>query len=332
MNENYGNSYLLALVIVVAAVALFSLPTAVLLNFFGVVEWLSSAAGSTDESRSAVLRNLALMFSAPLAALGVWIAWRRNLTADQQTAVSQQQLSQQIRQSELQSRQYELAERSHDYNRYENGVALLGNASVVQQLSGVSILKILAENRPKEFDEQISKLFSELISSTTQLDATIHMEGIDYEEEHVIESRTEIAIWNALFDPDLEYSETELTDIRIYNSVCPLHLFGHNAFRRTHFYNVLFDKIRIFDIPSFDDDDIPLLNFENCYIPDLELIGHEFIDDFQFPMFIHCRIGDTVIDEKISPEVLRQLFSNCVDLSGNRFRPEQARLAGDAKA
>ena len=332
MNENSGNSYLLALVIVIAAIALLSLPTAVLLNFFGVVDWLSSSTGNTDESRSAVLRNVALMFSAPLAALGVWIAWRRNLTADEQTTVSQKQLGQQMKQSNVQSRQYELAERSHDHGRYENGVALLGNASIVQQLSGVSVLRTLAQERRKQFDNQISTLFAELISNTTPLDAIEFMEGLELEEEHLVNSRTKNAIWDTLFDPTLEQDRTIFSPIRIHSSICPISLFGDNINREVRMENVIFDMIRICNIPSRNEGDIPLISFRKCYIPDLELIGHPEIDDFQLPMFIGCRIGDTVIDEVISSKVVKQLFANCTDLSGNRFRPEQASLAGDAKA
>ena len=106
--------------------------------------WLDFGVNTGDRAR-----NLALTFAAPLALVGILMAYWRNRTADKQT--------------ETAIKQANTSERGLQNDRYQKGSEMLGSGVLVVRMGGVVALERLASDQPVEYHIQIMNLLCAFI-------------------------------------------------------------------------------------------------------------------------------------------------------------------------
>ena len=120
-------------------------------------DWLQSAGSGLEESNGTTLRNVGLLLGGFIAViLAIW-----------RSSVAERQAKAALDQAVVAQTQANTAQESLRHDRYQRGAEMLGSELLPVRLAGISALKRLAADYPKEYHLQIMELFCAFVRTPT---------------------------------------------------------------------------------------------------------------------------------------------------------------------
>ena len=156
-------------VYVTAIVLLLSLPAIWLAKYNW--DWLRSAGNGPEESNSTTLRNTGLLLGAVVAV--ILAMWRSSVAESQAKAA--------LHQAVVAQTQANTAQESLRHDRYQRGAEMLGSDLLPVRLAGISALRRLAADYPKEYHLQVMELFCAFVRTPTGEQENLTWETADLE-------------------------------------------------------------------------------------------------------------------------------------------------------
>lgn len=221
------------------------------------------------------MRNIALIFGAPLAVVALWLAWRRTRETKRQVDAMYEQL--------------ERNEAGRYHDRFQSALKMLESDHANIQLAGLALLDRIRHEFPEEFDETVRGFFCDMASDKLSLHPTIDTADL----------------WEAPYDSNF----TPVVNARIINLLLSDRLGGW----RDGDVRLMIDNTRIGSMVIKDFDTVPDVHdwriiFLGCHISELEI----FTQETRISDFAYCQIDRITIHFWYGYEGIEVEFESCV--------------------
>lgn len=244
-----------------------------------VIQWLWTISPElhTDAmaNRIEAFRNIALIFSLPVALIALWLAWRRTRETKRQVDAMYEQL--------------ERNEAGRYHDRFQSALKMLESEHANIQLAGLALLDRIRHEFPEEFDATVRELFCDMASDKLTRDPTIGFADL----------------WEAPYHSNF----TPAVNARIINLLLSDRLGGW----RDQDVRLLIDNTRIGSLIIKDFDTVPDVHdwriiFLGCHISELEI----FTQETRISDFAYCQIDRVTIHFWYGYEGFEVEFESCV--------------------